>query len=428
MSIPRLETIDEHPRLVVDGRPFLVLGGELHNSSSSSRYAIRTSFATLRDRNFNTVLAPVSWATVEPTEGTYDFGLVDELLAVARTAQLRLVPLWFGAWKNGMSTYVPAWVRTDPARYPRAEPEAGAHSEHVSPFGAAIGQADARAFAALMRHLRTVDAGHQTVVMVQVENEVGLLGGSRDHSPDATAAFEADVPPGVYEALAAYPDLRIAASWKERGCPRQGTWTTVFGDSATTDEAFMAAAYASHVEVVAAAGKAEYPLPMFVNAWLDAEIDASEHVPAGGQRPGVYPSGGPLPHVAGLWRRFAPSLDLLTPDIYFGSFEEICRDYRAAAGGLFIPEMRRDEQGAADVFLAVGNHGAIGTSPFGVDSVEGTEAEALRDAYGLLDSVAPLLASHPTAGVHLDEARPEVEVHLGAFVFSARRESTAGSP
>ncbi|MEU4197121.1 DUF5597 domain-containing protein [Kribbella sp. NPDC026611] len=425
--LPSLRTLGGHPRLFVDGRPFLVLGGELHNSSSGSRQEIRTSFATLAGRNFNTILAPVTWETVEPREGDYDFSLVDELLASARDSGVRLVPLWFGAWKNGKSTYTPAWVKTDPARFPRAELSSDAPRDQVSPFGEAIREADARAFAALMRYLRTVDATTRTVIMVQVENEVGLLGDSRDRSAGATRHFDAEVPDGVYEALDAHPDLRIAGAWKEGGCQRQGNWAAVFGDSATTDEAFMATAYATHIEAVAAAGKAEYPLPMFTNAWLDSEIEMSDVPLAGGQRPGTYPSGGPLPHVAGLWRQFAPTLDLVVPDIYFGGFADICRSYRAAAGALFIPEMRRDEQGAGDVFLAIGSYGAIGTSPFGIDSVQGQEGDAFSDAYGLLESVAPLVANHETVGVHVDETRPHAEIHLGDYVLSVRRETGAGS-
>ncbi|KRF21830.1 hypothetical protein ASG95_20590 [Phycicoccus sp. Soil803] len=425
--VPHLATIGGQRRLIVDGRPFLILGGELHNSSSGGPRAINEAFDALAGRNFNTVLAPVTWETIEPSEGEYDFGLVDELLMSARRSGLRLIPLWFGAWKNGTSAYTPSWIKTDPARFPRTELTSDAPALQVSPFGAAIQEADSKAFAALMRHLRTADAKTRTVIMVQVENEVGLLGDSRDRSPSAARHFDGEVPQEVYGALESHPDLRLASLWDERGCERQGSWSAVFGESTTTDEAFMAVGYALHIQAVAAAGKAQYPLPMFTNAWLDSDIDVPGLPLTGGQQPGTYPSGGPLPHVAGLWRQFAPSLDLIVPDIYFGSFTDICRNYCGVAEGLFIPEMRRDEQGAADVFVAIGTHGAIGTSPFGVDSVHGDEGKALSDAYGLLDCVASLIVHHETVGVHLDDDHPEAEMAFGSYVLTARRETGPGA-
>lgn len=424
-AIPRLETIDGQLRLIVDEQPFLVLGGEFHNSSASTPAAIRRAFASLRGRNFNTVLAPVTWELVEPAEGRFDFGLVDELLATARAEGFRLIPLWFGAWKNGASPYVPSWVQQDQGRFPRAHLATTMTPLHLSPFGEETRSADAAAFAALMHHLAKVDSEHHTVIMVQVENEVGLLGDSRDRSPVAQAVFTEQVPDAVFDALERHPVPRLASAWRERGSLRHGTWAQVFGESDVTDEAFMAMAYASHIDAVAAAGKAEWAVPMIVNAWLDSEVEIAG-LPAGGLRPGIYPSGGPLPQVAALYRQFAPSIDLLSPDIYFGAFDDICRRYREASGGLFIPEMRRDAIGAGNTFLAVGTHGAIGTSPFGVDSTDVTERDPMSDSYRLLAAVSPLVHAFPTAGVHLDEDRPETEVRLGDLVVTASREVGPG--
>lgn len=425
-ALPALTSIAGRPRLMVDGSPFLIRGGELHNSSSGGPETIRAAFEALEGSDFNTILAPVTWETVEPTEGDFDFELVDELLAAARRAGLRLIPLWFGAWKNGASSYAPRWVKTDPVRFPRAELGSGAPGQQASPFGEAIRVADARAFAAFMRHLAIVDAAVHTVIMVQVENEVGLLGDSRDRSYLAEQAFRAEVPALMYEALED-PYCRAGSAWRERGRPRRGSWAAVLGDTPATNEAFMAWAYANHIEAVVAAGKAEHPLPMFTNAWLDGDVEVDGVPLAGGQQPGTYPSGGPLPQVAALWHRFAPSLDFIAPDIYFGSFGDICRRYRAATGALFIPEMRRDQQGVGDVFLAIGTHGALGTSPFGVDSLRGTDGDVLREAYGLLDSIAPLIPENESVGVHLHEACPELEVPFGEYVLMARREAPIGS-
>ena len=104
--------------LVRGGRPALLLGGQVHNSSSSSLQSIADSFAHVRRMNGNAVLAPVSWALVEPEEGVFDFSLVEAMLHEARANGLRLVLLWFGAFKNAASTYAPRWVRADDARFP----------------------------------------------------------------------------------------------------------------------------------------------------------------------------------------------------------------------------------------------------------------------------------------------------------------------
>lgn len=412
--------------LDLGGSPFLVLGGELHNSSSSSELSIRHAFDSVDGLGLNTVLAPVAWNQFEPSEGAFDFSLIDALLAVSREKGVRLIPLWFGAWKNGRSTYMPPWVRADSERFPRAELSTGDHRENLSPFSANAREADSRAFAALMRYLRQVDEEARTVIMVQVENEVGLLGDSRDRSALASAQFTAPVPELVFAALDAYPGTRIGSAWNDRGRRREGTWPEVFGESVDTDEAFMAVAYAAHVEAVAAAGKAEYDLPMFANAWLYTELETAEGTPAGGQAPGVYPSGGPLAHVAGIWNTYAPSIDLLVPDVYFGDFPQICADYRSASGGLFIPEMRRDEGGIADAFVAIGTFKAIGVSPFGIDSTDTNEGGALADAYRILASVAHRIWSDQTVGVHLHADHSEEQVALGDFVIDVRRESVGG--
>lgn len=408
--------------LEVDGRPFLVLGGELHNSSSSSEPAIRHAFDSVEGLGLNTVLAPVAWNQFEPSEGEYDLSLIDSLLSVSREKGVRLIPLWFGAWKNGRSTYMPTWVRADATRFPRAQLSSGEHLENLSAFSPNVREADARAFAALMRHLRAADAETQTVIMVQVENEVGLLGDSRDRSALASARFAAPVPEQVFAAVEAHPETRVARVWEDRGRPRDVSWVEAFGDSVDTDEAFMATAFAAHVEAVTAAGKAEYGLPLFANAWLYTELETAEGTQAGGQTPGVYPSGGPLPHVAGIWNTLAPSIDLLAPDVYFGDFAKICSDYQAASGGVFIPEMRRDEGGVGDAFIAIGSFKAIGVSPFGIDSTESNEGATLADAYRILATLAERIWTDQTVGVHLHDDHPEEQFTLGDFVISAQRE------
>ena len=116
---PHLERRGQATQLIVDGKPFLALGGEVHNSSSSSVEYMKPIWPRLGSMHLNTVVVPVAWETIEPQEGRFEFSVVDGLLEGARSNHLRLVVLWFGAWKNTFSSYVPAWVKTDEERFPR---------------------------------------------------------------------------------------------------------------------------------------------------------------------------------------------------------------------------------------------------------------------------------------------------------------------
>ncbi len=411
-QIPHLRMQGNVTQLVVDGKPFLVLGGELHNSSASDLAFMEPIWGRMVALNLNSVLLPVYWELIEPQEGTFDFALVDGLLDGARRHGLRLILLWFGSWKNGMSSYVPAWVKRDTARFPRIAIGEGTTIEVLSTLAPASVEADARAFAALMRHLREVDGGEHTVLMVQVENEVGVLGDSRDRSETANQAFQAPVPERLLEYLAANrarlgPEIR--ERWEAAGARTSGSWEEVFGPGAETDAIFMAWHYASYVDQVAAAGKAEYELPLFVNAWLSADL----------QTPGDFPSGGPLPQVMDIWRAATRHIDLLTPDIYQSNFEEWCRRYTRNGSPLFIPEMRRDADGARNVWYAIGQHNAIGTSPFAVDSLEEPAETPLAHSYAALRHVVPLIVEHQgantVAGFLLDERQPSVTREMGGY-------------
>src|SRR5215216_7761793 len=131
-GMPQLRRHGSATQLIVDGNPFLVIGGELHNSSSSSIEYMQPIWQRMRDLNINTVLTPVSWELIEPAEGSFDFRLVDDLLRDARSHDLRLIVLWFGSWKNGMSSYIPVWVKQDSARFPRAQLHTGEMIEVLS--------------------------------------------------------------------------------------------------------------------------------------------------------------------------------------------------------------------------------------------------------------------------------------------------------
>jgi beta-galactosidase GanA len=415
-SAPHLERIGEATQLVVDGKPFLILGAELHNSSSSSLDYMTPIWPKLKAIPLNTVLTPLSWELVEPQEGKFDFTLLDGLIKQAREQQMKIVFLWLASWKNGMSSYAPQWVKSDTRRFPRVVENAG-EVEILSTLGRATVQADSKAFAAVMRHIKEVDSSDHTVLMVQVENEVGVLGDTRDHSLEANHAFESAVPAELTRYLGAhrealYPDLRD--QWQSMGAKSTGSWEQIFGNSPRADEIFMAWNYSRYLQTVAAAGKAEYNLPMYVNTWLAGE-DAT---------PGEYPSGGPQPRVVDIWKAAGNAIDIYSPDIYQPNFKEWCRRYSRDGNSLFIPEARGGSAGAENVFYAVGERSAIGMSPFGIDSWNDANNE-LGKSYEALQELMPLITEHQAKGdIHgfvLDTTSPattfvvngmEVEVSL----------------
>jgi len=392
-GIPQLRKQGTATQLVVDGKPFLILGGELGNSTASDIERLRPVWARLRALNLNTVIAPVYWEFLEPREATFDFALIDSLITQARANDMRLVLLWFGTWKNSMSSYVPEYVKTNQARFPRTEAIRGEGQEILSPFSAANWEADARAFAALMRHVRAFDGTQHTVLMVQVENETGMIPEARDHSPTADSLYARAVPRELLDYVQRHreslaPELR--ARWDSAGRRSSGTWEEVFGHGVYTEELFMAWHFARYHERVTAAGKREYRLPMYANAALIRP----------GYLPGRYVSAGPLPHLIDVWRAASPSTDFIAPDIYFPNVAEWTDRYTRSANPLFIPEARLTTQAAVDAFYVFGKHAAIGYSPF---AIEGSSSEqgagaALAKSYALLGQLSPLIAQHQGKG------------------------------
>lgn len=417
-QLPRLEKRDAAIQLIVDDKPFLVLAGELHNSSSSNLDYLEPLWQPLKDMHLNTVLAVVTWQLTEPEEGKFDFSLVDGLIRQAREHDMLLVLLWFGSWKNGLSHYVPDWVKQDPARFPRVILDNGKATETVSPLGLESGKADARAFAALMEHLKKVDGRDNTVIMVQVENEVGVLGAVRDYSELGNTFFHQPVPKALIDGLKMYEeDLhpQVRELWERNGRREAGSWNEVFGNNLLTEEVFMAWHYADYINAVAAAGKAQYNLPMFVNAWIVQPED---------KRAGDYPSGGPQEHVHDIWRIAAPNIDILSPDIYLPDFPAITEAYTHSWNPLFIPESFAGEMGAANAFYALGKHAAIGYSPFGIDGIaDSSQASALSKAYSVLEQLTPLItgaqSDNRITAFTLTKSQSQVTQNLGGYKVTA---------
>ena len=144
--------------------------------------------------HLNTILAPVYWELLEPSEGKFDFTLVDSLIADARHRDLKLVLLWFGSWKNSMSCYAPEWIKLNQQKFERAKDSKGRPLEILSAFNKINLAADMSAFAALMKHIARVDSVENTVIMVQVENEIGMLTEAREYTAAASLAFNSTCP------------------------------------------------------------------------------------------------------------------------------------------------------------------------------------------------------------------------------------------
>ena len=414
--MPHLEKRGSTTQLIVEGKPFLALGGELYNNSATSLDYMKPIWPRLRAMHLNTVLAPISWALLEPAEGKFDYTLVDGLIRDARAQNLRLIFLWFGSWKNTWSSYAPDWVKRDFERFPRVQLRDGSGTERLTPLSDANRNADARAFAALMKRIKEVDGDAHTVILVQVENEVGVIPEARDHSATANAAYTQPVPRELMDYLVAHKEElspELLARWRAAGFKPSGNWEAVFGPGLETEDLFMAWLYARYMGKVAEAGKAEYALPMFANAALIRPNYA----------PGQYNSGGPLPHSMDIWRAGAPQLDFLAPDIYF-EFKDWCARYDRPGNPLFIPEANGYAEGAANIFYAVGQHNALGFSPFGIDDFgrSGGSNDEVARSYGVLSQLAPLILENQpkgrVAGVLLGELTPSQRVRLGDYTLN----------
>ncbi len=401
-------------QLIVDGKPFLMLAGELHNSSSTGAKYMEAAWPRLKALNLNTVLAALPWDAIEPEEGKLDFTMVNRLVQQARQYDMKLVLLWFGSWKNGVSSYCPAWVLKDTVRFPRSQGSSNHNTKDIiSPHNEHNMQADARAFAAVMRHIRQADQSSGTVIMMQVENEVGIKPEPRDLSPAADEARKAAVPERLMQYLAAHKQSLVAElrqRWETTGARMAGTWDQVFGEGSATDEVFSAWHYARYMNSVAKAGKAEYPLPMYVNAWLRGPND----------KIGVYPSGGPLAHVMDIWRAAAPEIDLFAPDIYLPDFKGVCAEYTQGGNPLFVPEASTDNAAIGRAFWAIGHHNALGFAPFGIDHVR--PEHPLADGYAILRQLAPMIAAaagtNRMAAVYQQDrsaAAPEQPLRVGDY-------------
>ena len=387
-EMPRLVQENGRSTLMVDGKPFWMLGAQVDNSSGWPE-RLQAVWPAAEKMRLNTLEVPVYWEQMEPERGRFNFTVVDAILEQAREHKVRLVLLWFGTWKNGKMHYVPEWIKSDTTTYPRMKTRDGRAIDVLSPNSPANLAADRDAFVALMRHLRETDPQH-TVIMMQVENESGSLGTVRDFGAAAQKEFDGPVPAELMRGL------------KKTG---SGTWSQVFGDDA--DETFAAWSVAHYIGQIAAAGKKELPLPMYANNWLKSPRAYPISTIPGED----YPSGGPTINMMNIWKIAAPSLDLIAPDIYVPSSERyraVMQEFNRPDNPLLIPESLGFEPfpGASGyaryLYYALGE-GAIGFANFGLDRihVEGTlnsETASQVEGFRLLGSFDRELAALAFAG------------------------------
>jgi Domain of unknown function (DUF5597)/Glycosyl hydrolases family 35 len=379
-TIPQIVEKDGRHALIVDGQPFFMLGGQAHNSSAWPGMMPQV-WSAVKTMNANTLEIPIYWEQIEPQQGKFDFSLVDTLLKQGREHHVRLVLLWFATWKNGSSHYMPEWMKRDPVKYPIITGRNGQPVDSPSPHTQAGMEADAKAFASVMGHLKSADPQH-TVIMVQVENEPGAWGSVRDYSSTAQKIFEGQVP----------AELLKPAVLKTLNKPvvSKGTWQEVFGEDA--DEYFHAWSVAHYIGYVAAAGKAVYPLPLYVNAAL--------RDPLTNPKASTYESGGATDNVIPIWKAAAPAIDLLAPDIYLSGSATILKVielYNRPDNTLFVPETGSNAEYAKFLYTVLAQ-GGIGFSPFGIDDNGQSAAEEETAA-----RLGPLAQEYVMAGPMMRE-------------------------
>lgn len=422
-DLPQIKRFNGGYMLFVEGKPYIMFAAEVHNSAASSPEYMKIVWERVKELNCNTLLVPVYWNMIEKQENEFDFTMVKRLIIEARTNRVKLVLLWFGSWKNSLSTYAPNWVKLDLARFPRVESEAGMKTKILSMFKSDILSVEINAFKTFMKFIKDFDEKEQTVLAIQLENEVGILGLPRDFKNEVNEAYKRYVNEDLIENMKSKGAINLISA-------DNGNWEEVFRDNAA--EAFMCANYASYMDKLARAGKEIYRLPLFTNVWLKGE----------GEEAGTYPSGGPEPEMIEIWKAVAPNLDFLAPDIYAFEFEKTAALYSREDNPLFIPETRRDKWAIPNLYVAIGKYNTLCYSPFGAESIgedksfitgilhtdindKNVSSEAVKDylskSYRLFNHMIPIITkSYGTdkmTGFSQKVGESEYKCHIGKYAL-----------
>jgi beta-galactosidase GanA len=419
--LPYLNKKEKSTQLIVDNKPFLILGGELGNSTATTTENMKSVWPKLKTMNLNTVLVPVYWELIEPQEGKFDFSLYQNLILEARENDMKIVFLWFGSWKNSMSSHAPDWIKLNQEKFPRVKDHTGRSQEILSSFSENVLQADKKAFENLMQFIKDFDSSERTVIMIQVENEIGMLPSARDYQNLANEAFSKNVPREFIQYLQKNKEQLVPEFlniWKSNGYKTTGNWEEIFGKGLHTDEIFMAYFYAKFTNIITEAAKKIYPLPMFVNAALNKA----------GREPGNYPSAGPLPHLMDVWKAAGNAVDFLSPDFYNPDFKHWCDLYTRQGDLLFVPEHVFDNTVAAKALFTIGHYEGLGFSPFSIESTSKPEEEPLGKMYALIKELTPLIITNQgqekIKGVLLSKSDNETITRLGKYEFTCKHDYT----
>ena len=425
-QIPYLEKGSNSTKLMVDGKPFVMLSGELHNSTCSSEEYMKDVWADMAAVNLNSVIATVSWELIEPVEGQFDFSLVDAVIEGAKEENLKLALIWFGTFKNPFNTYAPSWVKTNPKRFPRSQTPNGTDLELPSMFSENVLEADLNAYTELMKHIKETDTDH-TVIMMQIGNEPGLRGAARDYSKEAEKAWNSDVPQQLISYLkeneaTLQPDL--AQAWDENGTKTEGSWEEVFGKSITkkdesgkivnfTEHIFTAYSFAKYLDLFSVEGKKIHALPTFVNASVFG-INS---------RGASLGNGCSIPEFFDMYAAGAPNLDVLTPNSYMLQLDQICEAFSWKGNPILIPESGAV---AARPLYAIGEWDALCFSPFGIDDFDPenltADQELYAEAYGVMQEMYGLITSNlgsdKMRGVFIYPGKEAEVLEIGDYKFT----------
>ncbi|MDR3338376.1 MAG: DUF5597 domain-containing protein [Treponema sp.] len=381
----------------VKGKPFFPLGAQAHNSSSYSRGMFGESIKAALALNCNTVEAPIYWEKIESAEGVFDFSSVDYLVEMCRKSKLALVLLWFASWKNGDLSYAPEWVKRDQSRFQRVLRSDVLPVADLSSHYSANREADERAFTAVLAHLKEIDGAEQTVIAVQVENEPGFMRTDQDYSPKAREDLKAPVPEKLLTYLESHTEAPAYRDWKKHGLKKNAAWADAFGFRGY--EYCEAWHLARYIDAIAAAGKAVYDIPLYINVWLN------DGTPWG--LPGIeYPGGGAVARALHVWLAAVEHIDMIAPDNYMQnsySYEKAAGFYCTEENALFTPESSPNATGASNMFYAIAR-GAVGNAIFGSESCLDNggnvrePALPLRDSNYAVQQALPLIIKHRNTG------------------------------
>ena len=362
-----LRELNGRKALYVDGEPFLILGLQLNCDSCFDPVMIDRLLKNAERMGCNSVALLLYWRLIEPEEGNYDFSILQSMLDSAQKYHLKIVLVWFGTYKNATIHYAPDWVVEDRERFRRVQKQDGTELAYQACFNCEeTMEKDRDAVTAVFSYLRDHDTEH-TVILFQVNNETGVLGGTdRCYCEVCRRKFA------------------------------EGGYTTRYPGRAA--EAFLAESNLSFQEHIAESARKVYDLPCYMNAWLAFPTPSSV--------PGfTYPGGGPVYRVLDLFCGQKKNIDFFAPDIYttgYRDFSRICREYSRDGNSLYIAEhgLGRNSRAYKNVYSAFGEFAAIGFDPWAIDCafpdvMEPPLCDAVHErwneeAYDILESYLPI--------------------------------------